>query len=56
MWAWINHSIGDFLAPYTAPILRFAREHLLETTLVCVVLAIGYKLISRKRRLEKARS
>jgi membrane protein DedA with SNARE-associated domain len=53
MWASINHRVGDWLAPYTAPILSFIQRYLLETTLACVVLVFAYQWIARKRRLQK---
>jgi membrane protein DedA with SNARE-associated domain len=56
MWAWIYHRVGDWLAPYTAVILSFFKRNMLEASLACVVLVLGYQWIARKRRLQKARS
>jgi membrane protein DedA with SNARE-associated domain len=56
IWAWINHRLGDLLAPYTAPIMEFVKQHLLETTVACVLLVVSYQWIARKRRLAKAGS
>jgi membrane protein DedA with SNARE-associated domain len=56
LWATINHRLGDWLAPWTAPIMGFIQRYLLETTLACVVIVLGYQWIARKRRLQKAGS
>jgi hypothetical protein len=52
-WAFVNYKVGDFLRPYTAPILKFVQSYLLETTLVCVALVAGYQWFARKRRLRQ---
>jgi membrane protein DedA with SNARE-associated domain len=56
IWACINYQVGDWLQPYTAPILTFIQRHLVETTLACIVIVAGYQWIARKRRLRQASS
>jgi len=53
IWALINYQVGDWLKPWTAPILAFIQNYLLETTLACVVLVFGYQWFARKRRLKQ---
>ena len=53
VWASINHQVGDWLKPWTAPILAFFQRHLFATTLVCAVLVFGYQWIMRRRRLKE---
>jgi hypothetical protein len=53
-WAWVNYKVGDFLKPWTVPILKFIQSYLLETTIACAVLVLGYQWIARKRRLKQA--
>lgn len=52
-WGVINYHVGDWLKPWTQPILHFVSQHLIETTLGCAVLVFGYQLIARKRRLKQ---
>jgi hypothetical protein len=51
-WAFVNYKVGDFLKPWTAPILKFIQSYLLETTILCAVLVLGYQWLARKRRLK----
>jgi hypothetical protein len=53
-WAFVNYKVGDFLKPWTAPILKFIQSYLLETTILCAVLVLGYQWLARKRRLKQA--
>jgi hypothetical protein len=53
-WAFVNYKVGDFLKPWTAPILKFIQSYLLETTIACAVLVLGYQWLARKRRLKQA--
>lgn len=52
-WAFVNYKVGDWLRPYTAPILKFIQAYLLETTLVCIALVLGYQWFTRRRRLKQ---
>jgi membrane protein DedA with SNARE-associated domain len=54
IWSLINYQVGDWLKPWTAPILAFIQRYLFETTLACIVLVFGYQWIARKRRLKQA--
>ena len=54
VWASIHHKVGDWLAPYTAPIMAFIQEYLLETTLACLLIVVTYQWFARKRRLQKS--
>lgn len=56
VWAYVNYRVGDWLKPYTAPILAFIQEHLLETTLACIMVVAAYQWIARKRRLRQVDS
>lgn len=49
----INYKVGDWLKPWTQPIMHFISSYLLETTIACAVLVFGYQLIARKRRLKQ---
>jgi membrane protein DedA with SNARE-associated domain len=52
-WAIIMHRIGQALSQWIAPILTFFREHVVETTLLCVVALLIYRLVrSRSRKAE----
>lgn len=55
-WAYIYHRVGDLLAPYTEAILGFFKRNMVEATLACILLVVGYQWIARKRRLAKADS
>jgi hypothetical protein len=48
-WAWINHQVGGWLEPWTAPVLRFFHAHMLSATAACV-LGVGlYQLMSHRK-------
>ena len=49
-WACINHRLGAWLAPWTAPIVRFLSENMLSATLV-IALAIGVYHLSQRRKI-----
>lgn len=49
-WAAFNHRLGGYLAPWTAPIMRFFSENMLTATLVCTALVVAYHFAVRKRR------
>lgn len=53
IWAAINYKLGDWLKPWTAPILAFTQQYMLETTVVCAVIALTYQWFARKRRLKQ---
>lgn len=54
-WNCANYKIGDWLEPWTQPILEFIQRHLLSTTLTCAVLVFGYHWVMRSRRLRQQR-
>ena len=56
-WAWINHRLGAWLSPWTAPIIQFLREHMLVATAVCAALVLMYQAYTHgKQRLLKRRA
>lgn len=55
IWASVNYQLGDWLKPWTAPIMAFIQRHLLVTTLACAAIVFGYQWIARQRRLRKLR-
>ncbi|MET0387359.1 MAG: hypothetical protein ABW321_15430 [Polyangiales bacterium] len=48
-WASLNHQVGGWLEPYTAPVMQFMRDHMLAATLVCASLVLLYQLYSYRR-------
>lgn len=55
IWAYVNYRIGDWLKPWTAPIMAFIQRYLIETTVACAVIVFAYQWIARRRRLRQAR-
>ncbi len=53
LFTYLIYRLGDFLKPYTAPIMAFLQRYLLEATLVCALVVVVYHLVSRRRRLRK---
>jgi membrane protein DedA with SNARE-associated domain len=53
VWSLINYQVGDWLKPWTAPILAFIQQYLIETTVACAVVVLGYQWFARKRRLKQ---
>lgn len=49
VWASIYHRVGGVLAPWTAPVLAFLREHVLEATLVAVASVLVYQAWTHRR-------
>ena len=50
-WVYLTYRLGDFLKPWTAPIMAFLERNLLSTTLACAVVVLAYQLhAGRKRR------
>lgn len=49
-WALVNHQLGGWLSPWTAPIVQFFRDHVLEATAVCAALVLMYQLYTRRKR------
>jgi hypothetical protein len=52
-WTYVNYRLGDLLKPWTQPIMGFIARYLIETTVACAVLVLGYQWIARNRRLKK---
>jgi len=48
-WACVNHRLGEWLEPWTAPVVAFLREHMLSATVVCAALVVLYQLRSRRK-------
>ena len=48
-WAAFNHRLGGYLAPWTAPIMRFIAQNMLVATLICSTLVIVYALRKRQK-------
>jgi membrane protein DedA with SNARE-associated domain len=44
IWAWINRQVGDWLAPWTTPLLGFIREHAVVLTVLCSVAVLLFQL------------
>lgn len=55
VWASIYHRVGGFLAPWTAPLLGFLREHVLEATLVAAALVFIYQAWTHRRARSRPR-
>jgi hypothetical protein len=54
-WASINHHVGGWLAPWTALVLQFLRDHTLAATLVCAACVLLYQWVAyRKQRPARA--
>jgi len=53
LWAYVNYQLGDWLKPWTAPFLAYIQRYLLETTLACIAIVVGYQWIARRRRLKQ---
>lgn len=49
-WVYLTYQLGDFLKPYTAPIMAFIQRYLLETTLACAAVVLLYQWLSRRKR------
>ena len=49
-WALVNHQLGGWLSPWTAPIVQFLREHMLVATILCAALVLMYQLYTRRKR------
>lgn len=54
-WAFVYHQLGGFLSPWTAPIVRFLREHMLVATAVCAALVLAYQLYTHRKQLMRKR-
>jgi membrane protein DedA with SNARE-associated domain len=55
VWAAINHRVGGVLAPWTAPVLGFLREHVLEATVAAIALALIYQAWTHRRARRRPR-
>jgi membrane protein DedA with SNARE-associated domain len=54
-WAFVNYQLGDWLEPYTGRVLLFMRDNMVVATVICVLIAVVYKLNShRKSRASSA--
>jgi hypothetical protein len=49
----INYKVGGWLKPWTAPLMAFIGRYLVETTVACAVLVLGYHWFTRKSRLKQ---
>jgi len=49
-WAVVNHQLGGWLSPWTAPLVQFLREHMLPATALCALLVATYQLYTRRKR------
>jgi membrane protein DedA with SNARE-associated domain len=47
-WAFVNYQLGDWLEPYTERVLQFMRDNMIVATLICALIAVIYKLNSRR--------
>jgi membrane protein DedA with SNARE-associated domain len=48
-WACVNYRLGAFLAPWTAPIVRFLSDNMLPATLLCILAIVLYRLTTRRK-------
>lgn len=53
IWTGINYQVGDWLKPWTQPMMAFVARYLIETTIACALLVFGYQWIARRRRLRQ---
>jgi hypothetical protein len=49
-WVYLTYRLGDFLKPWTAPVMAFIARYLLESTLICAALVLAYQWLARRRR------
>lgn len=49
-WALVNHQLGGWLSPWTAPIVQFLRDHVLVATVLCAAVVLMYQLYTRRKR------
>ena len=54
-WALINHQLGGWLSPWTAPVVRFLREHMLVATALCAALVLAYQAYTHGRQRNSKR-
>lgn len=50
IWIAATYKVGDALSEWLVPIVDFIRAHVVSTTLACVVIVIGYRLLTRSGR------
>lgn len=49
-WVSVTYLVGDALSAWTAPVLAFIRDHVLETTAACAVAVLLYQWRQRRRQ------
>jgi len=49
-WALVNHQLGEWLSPWTAPIIQFLREHMLVATAVCAAVVLAYQAYTQHKQ------
>jgi membrane protein DedA with SNARE-associated domain len=49
-WIALTYRLGEKLAPKLEPMIAFFREHMLSTTIACVLAVVLYRLLRRSRR------
>jgi membrane protein DedA with SNARE-associated domain len=49
-WVGVTYRVGEALQAFILPILEWLQDNMLATTLACVVLAVGFRLLRRGGR------
>jgi membrane protein DedA with SNARE-associated domain len=50
----LEYMIGEAIVEWTAPIVAFLKEHVLEATALCVLAVVVYRVIAVARRRERS--
>jgi membrane protein DedA with SNARE-associated domain len=50
IWVRITYRVGEALGAWTSPVLAFMREHVVATTLACVLMVAAYAWQKRRER------
>lgn len=50
VWIALTYRLGETLAPKLEPMIAFFREHMLSTTIACVLAVVLYRMVRRNRR------
>jgi uncharacterized membrane protein YdjX (TVP38/TMEM64 family) len=56
LWVALNYAIGTLISDFTDRLLGFLKDHLVESTLVCIALMVLYQLVTRRRGAKSAES
>lgn len=56
LWVLSIYAIGELIADFTARVLAFLAEHLLESTLVCIAIVVVQQVAARRRAARRRRA